>query len=321
MSEPVESRPILIGISSCLLGERVRFDGAHKCDHYVTKVLARHFQFVPVCPETEVGMAVPRNPVQLEGTPAAPRMIDIHTGVDWTARMNRYAIGRVRSRDLKNLSGFILKARSPSCGRERVQLHGKSGAMTHRGTGLFARVLKDRFPDLPIADESQLADVLRRDDVLGRVFGYDRLQRLFARPFSRNRMLAFHESHEYLLKAHNPEHYRELARLLADIKSFSPAVFKGTYRSRFMKILQYESTTRKNVGVLKQIARHLRRTLPSHENREMDQIIASYGAHKVPLVSPVTLLGDLAEKHDVDEIQEQVYLHPDPRELMLRTEA
>jgi uncharacterized protein YbgA (DUF1722 family) len=266
-------------------------------------------------------MAVPRNPVQLEGTPAAPRMIDIHTGVDWTTRMNRYAIGRVRRRDLKNLSGFILKARSPSCGRERVKLHGKSGAMTYRGSGLFARALKDRFPDLPIADESQLADVLRRDNFFGRVFGYDRLQRLFARPFSRNRMLAFHDRHEYLLKAHNPEHYRALACLVSDIRNFSPASFKKTYRSRFMRILQYESTTRKNIGVLKQIARHLKRILPPHENREVDQVIASYGAQKVPLVSPVTFLGDLAEKHDVDEIQEQVYLHPDPRELMLRTEV
>ncbi len=176
MANTKNSEEIRIGVSSCLLGERVRFDGGHKRDRDLTEVLSESVQFVPVCPEVELGMGVPRNPVRLEGSPDAPRMIDEATGIDWTDRMNQYALARVCRPDLASLSGFILKERSPSCGQELVELYERPGVMSHRGIGLFARALMDRFPRLPIEEASRLSDSRLREDFLARVTAYEHLK-------------------------------------------------------------------------------------------------------------------------------------------------
>jgi len=315
------SQPILIGVSSCLLGERVRFDGGHKRDPYIAEVLSDCFHIVPVCPEAEIGMGVPRNSVRLEGSVEAPRMIDNVASLKWTSRMNRYAVARVRRRDLASLSGFILKERSPSCGKQRVKLYEKSGVMSRRGRGLFARTLMNRFPDLPIEEEGRMADIPHRDSFIVRVFAYDRLRRLLVRRFSCGRMTAFHGAHKFLLLAHNPVQYRELTRLVDDIKSYTPADFKQSYQALFMKILKYRSTIRKNVRVLEQIAKQLESSLGPIEKPDIRQAITDYGAQVAPLVVPITLLDHLARKYEVDHVRGQVYLRPDPRELMLRNHA
>ncbi len=169
-------KPIFVGISSCLLGEPVRYDGSHKRDRYLSEELSRRVQFVPVCPETELGMGIPRNPVRLEGVPQAPRMIDPATGTDWTVRMNRYVDERVRRPDLSGLSGFILKDRSPSCGKEGVELCERPGEITCNGRGLFAQALMDRFPGLPIEEASRLTDAGQREDFITRIVAYHRQQ-------------------------------------------------------------------------------------------------------------------------------------------------
>ena len=155
---------IKVGISTCLLGQKVRFDGGHKRDRYITDVLGEYFRFVPVCPELEVGMGLPREAVRLVGDPASPRMIGNRSLQDWTDRMNTYAAKRVRQRDLTGLSGYILKKDSPSCGMARVKVYNDRGMPEKNGVGLFAQALQQQLPLLPIEEEGRLNDPRLREE-------------------------------------------------------------------------------------------------------------------------------------------------------------
>lgn len=313
-----ESANPRIGISSCLVGKKVRFDSGHKRDAYLTDILGEFVDFVLVCPEVEVGMGVPREAVRLEGSPEAPRMVGNRTGEDWTSRMNRYARRRVCTPDLADLSGFILKNRSPSCGMERVKLYLKPNSVEKKGVGLFARALMDRFPHLPVEEEGRLGDAGLRDNFIVRVFAYHRLQQLFAGRFSRGPMVAFHTAHKYLMLSHSPKQYTALGRLVARIKRIPPAEFKEQYRALFMEGLKAKATVRKNVNVLQHIAGFFRDRVPTEDRRDAAASIEDYRLGLVPLVVPVTLIGHFVRKYDIEYIRDQVYLNPHPKELMLR---
>lgn len=178
-SDEIKSQEIFIGLSSCLLGHKVRYDGDHRLNQDLIEQLGRYFTFLPVCPEIEVGMGVPRETVQLEdpeNTPTSPRMIGTDSGKDWTVRMNRFSDQRVRQKDFQNLSGFILKARSPSCGMEHVKLYDPLGRIQKTGTGLFAAALRRQYPNLPIEDEDQLANHDLREQFIKQVIAYQKLK-------------------------------------------------------------------------------------------------------------------------------------------------
>jgi len=318
MSFANPDRPIKIGISSCLLGCKVRFDAGHKRDRYITDMLGRYFEFVEVCPELEVGMGVPREAVRLEGEIDNPRMVGNKSGEDWTERMNRYAQRRVRQADFDDLCGFILKNRSPSCGMERVKVYTGTGSAERKGVGLFARALLASNPELPVEEEGRLEDAALRDNFIVRVFAYHRLQELFRQPFRRRDMIAFHAAHKYLLLAHSPKHYNELGRLVADLKTYRASEFRALYRTRFMSALSVRSTPRKNVNVLQHIAGFLKHQLRPPEKEDVHAAIKDYHAGLVPLVVPITLIRHFVKKYAVEYVLGQVYLEPHPRELMLR---
>lgn len=310
--------PIKVGLSSCLIGKKVRFDGGHKQDRFVTDLLDQFFSFKLVCPEVEVGMGVPRESVRLAGEPEAPRMLGTRTATDWTARMNRYAEARVKKNDIADLSGFILKSRSPSCGMERVKLFAKPNSVARKGVGLFARVLLTQYPDLPVEEEGRLNDPALRENFIERVFAYHRLQTLFSQPFKRGAMVRFHEQHKYQLMAHSPQHYRSLGQLVARIKSVRPSAFRVEYQSGFMAALKTKATVKKNVNVLQHIAGYLKRDISSFEKADIQRAIDDYHQQLVPLIVPITLLGHFINRHAVEYIQNQTYLNPHPKELMLR---
>jgi uncharacterized protein YbgA (DUF1722 family)/uncharacterized protein YbbK (DUF523 family) len=309
---------IRIGISSCLLGKKVRFDAGHKHDRYVTDTLGSFVKFVPVCPEIEVGMGVPREAVRLVGYPENPQMVGSRSGEDWSERMNTYALRRVKQKDLSDLSGFILKNRSPSCGMERVKVYIKPDTVERKGTGLFASALLDRFPDLPIEEEGRLIDATLRENFVERVFAYKRLQYLFAKPFARGAIVTFHANHKFLLLAHSTEYYRKLGRLVARIKQISPAQFKKEYRSLFMRTLRFKATVKKNTNVLQHVAGFLKNHLVSSEKSDLHSAIEDYHNSLVPLIVPITMLRHFISKYDVEYISNQFYLKPHPKELMLR---
>jgi uncharacterized protein YbgA (DUF1722 family)/uncharacterized protein YbbK (DUF523 family) len=318
-SDPSSSDTIFkIGVSSCLLGERVRFDGGHKRDHYLTEVLVQYFKFVPVCPELDVGMGVPRESVQLEGSPESSRMVALCSGEDWTNRMRRYSQHKVRQLARLGLCGYILKKNSPSCGMARVKVYDGSGRPSRAGRGLFAAELLDRLPLIPIEEEGRLNDLRLRENFIERVFAFDRLRQLFAPRVTRGRIVEFHSRHKYLLLAHSPQHYRELSRLVVAIKERPPAEFRDFYARQFMAALTMKTTTRKHVNVLQHIVGFLKDKLTTWEKQNVLQVIEDFRSGLLPLVVPLTLLHHLIDKHQIAFIQNQVYLAPHPKELQLR---
>ncbi len=319
MSKTHDTKKVIkVGISTCLLGQKVRFDGGHKRDRYVTDILGDYFRFVPVCPELEVGMGVPRESVRLYGDADAPLMIGNKTEADWTKRMNRYSEGRVRQPDLRRLSGYILKKDSPSCGMERVRVYNESGMVERKGVGLYARALLERYPHLPVEEEGRLNDAGLRENFIVRVFAYHRLQELERSTYSRNKYIEFHTAHKYLFLAHSPKHYKELGQLMAAIKQYPAAEFKQMYREQVMAALKVKSTTKKNTNVLHHILGFLKDRLTSEEKKDIVGVIEDYHSQLVPLVVPITLLRHYINKYDVAYIKNQVYLNPHPKELMLR---
>jgi len=309
---------IKVGISTCLLGQKVRYDGGHKHDRYITDILGPYFQFVPICPELEVGMGVPREAVRLEGSPEAPRMVGNRTGEDWTDRMNRYSERRVGRRDVAGLCGYILKKDSPSCGLERVKLYLAENNVQRITVGLYAKALRERYPHLPIEEEGRLNDPRLRENFIVRVFAYHRLQQLYGARFSRERMIAFHTTHKYLLLAHSPKHYQEMGRLVAAVKQHEPEYFRQKYLAMLMEGLGVKSTPKKNANVLLHILGFLKKQLSAEEKKDILATIEDYHHQIVPLIVPLTLVRHYVNKHDIAYIRDQIYLNPHPKELMLR---
>jgi uncharacterized protein YbgA (DUF1722 family)/uncharacterized protein YbbK (DUF523 family) len=307
----------MVGISSCLLGYKVRFDAGHKQDRYITDILAPYFQFIPVCPEVEVGMPVPREAVQLEGSPETPRMVGNKTRTDWTDRMNKYSARRLKELEKKNLSGYILKKDSPSCGMERVRVYQK-GVPSRTGRGLYGGALIRHFPLLPVEEEGRLNDAGLRENFIVRIFAYHSLQRLFSGRFSRRAVVEFHTANKYLLMAYSPKHYKILGQLVAAIKKYGPANFQEKYRRLFMEGLNLKTTVRKNVNVLHHIMGFLKTQLSAEDKKYILNVVEDYRRELVPLIVPLTLIRHYVEKHHVEYIINQTYLNPHPKELMLR---
>jgi len=306
-----------LGVSSCLLGEQVRFDGGHKHDRFLTDVLGRYVQWVPVCPELEAGMGVPREPVRLAGDHAAPRMIGTRTGTDHTTAMRRLAATRVRQLAALDLHGYVFKLGSPSCGMERVRVYGASGPPARRGRGIFAAAFMAALPLLPVEEEGRLNDPLLRESFIERVFAYRRWRTLAAAP-NRGALVAFHTAHKFQLLAHSPKHYAALGRLVADQKRARPAALVAEYGAAFMAALAVHATAAKHVNVLQHLAGFCRAHLDAADRRELAAVIADYRALLVPLVVPLTLLRHNLDRHRIAYVQGQTYLSPHPKELMLR---
>ena len=313
-----EKMRIKVGISTCLLGQRVRFDGGHKHDRYITDILGEFFEFVPVCPEVAIGMGTPREAVRLQGEVSAPRLVGVKSGRDWTNRMNTYARKRVQLFVNQPISGYILKKDSPSCGMERVRVYGNTGMPTRHGRGLYAAELLKQLPFLPVEEEGRLNDVKLRENFIVRVFAYHRLQNLFNENYSRAELVRFHTVHKYLLLAHSPERYKKLGQLVADLKKYSPAQMREAYSRMFMETLAFKTTTSKNVNVLQHILGFLKKHLTALEKQDLLNVINEYHRQMVPLIVPVTLLKHYLNKYEIIYIRDQVYLNPHPKELMLR---
>jgi uncharacterized protein YbgA (DUF1722 family)/uncharacterized protein YbbK (DUF523 family) len=308
---------IQLGISMCLLGEKVRFDAGHKRDRFLTDVLGEYFSWVPVCPELEVGMGVPREAVRLTGTPERPRMVGVKSGEDWTERMEIYSAKRVHDIVAKDLSGFIFKSDSPSCGMERVKVYAKNGIPLKNGRGLFTHVFMKESPLVPVEEEGRLNDARIRENFIVRVFSYHRYQQLI-KNYSRRALVEFHTVHKYLMLAHSRKHYEELGRIVAQQASMTPAELKLRYGALFMEGLSVMSSAKKNTNVLQHILGFLRESLAAEERNDILTTIEDYRKELIPLVVPLSLIKHYVKKHRVRYIEDQVYLNPHPKELMLR---
>jgi len=310
-----------VGVSSCLLGEAVRYDGGHKRDRFLTEELARFVEFVPVCPEAELGMGIPREAVQLVRAGGRVRMVGAKSGRDWTDAMERFAARRAHALAKLELCGYVLKKDSPSCGLERVRLRGPGGLVRRDGRGLFAAALLASDPALPVEEEGRLHDPALRESFVERVFAYRRLRSLFAGRFSLSRLVAFHTAHKLQLLAHAPAAYRSLGRLVAGAKGLPRSELRERYTRGFMAALASRATPRRHVNVLEHCLGYFRGRLDSGARAALALAIADYRAGLVPLVVPVTLLRHYVERLGVVYLAGQVYLEPHPKELMLRNHA
>jgi len=314
----LHAKRIRIGISSCLLGEEVRWDGGHKRDRFITETLGKCFEWVPVCPELEVGMGAPREPVRLTGRAESPRMLGVKSGEDWTSRMSEYSRERVRRLEEMDLCGYLLKKDSPSCGMERVKIHTGKGPPPRKGRGLFARQLMDRLPLLPVEEEGRLQEPRLRESFIVRVFAYRRWKDLEAAGRRRGDLVAFHTVHKFLLLAHSPKLYRELGRLVANARAHSAAGLRRRYGETFLRALAKPATVKGHFNVLQHLAGFLKGHLRPAERSELEELLEDYRDRRVPLIAPVTLLKHHIRRHGVAYLSEQIYLSPHPQELMLR---
>ncbi len=322
MSHPSAGRTpghgIRIGISSCLLGEEVRFDGGHKLDTLITETLGNFFQWVPVCPEMEIGLGTPRESLRLVGIAANPRLIALKSGTDHTEKMKRWGKEKLEELHALDLHGYILKKDSPSCGMERVRVYGESGMPQRNGIGLFAAALLERFPLLPGEEEGRLHDTPIRENFVERVFAYHRWKTFLAgRPRAKD-WVAYHTRQKLVLLAHDEQIYRRMGRLVARAGSGHLPGLLETYGELLMTALKVRATHRKHANVLYHLAGYLKDVLDPDDRAELLECIENYRKRLVPLVVPITLLLHHFRKHPVDWVAEQTYLNPYPSELLLR---
>ena len=313
-----EQEEIRLGISSCLLGQEVRFDGGHKHDRYLTGVLGAWVRWVPVCPEVDIGLPVPRPAIRLEGDPERPRLVEPKSGDDLTRRMMEYAGAKLAELQELELDGYVLKRASPSCGMERVKVWSAGGMPAKQGTGVFARVLLDRWPHLPVEEEGRLTDAVLRENFIERVFCRHRWRTLVRRGLSRRALVAFHTAHKFLLQSHNEAGYRRCGRLVAAAGTMPDAELFSAYEDEFHRTLATRTTTKRHANVLYHLAGFLKQALDSRDREELVALIEDYRNGLVPLVVPITLLRHHVHRHRVEYVMGQLYLEPHPKELMLR---
>ncbi|MDD5476411.1 MAG: DUF523 and DUF1722 domain-containing protein [Syntrophales bacterium] len=312
---------ISIGISACLLGKNVRFDGGHKLDRFLRDTLGRYVQYVPVCPEAESGMGIPRESMRLVGSPESPRLLTSRTGVDKTDMLVSWAKKRLHELENENLCGFIFKSDSPSSGMERVRVYDENGIPSRKGVGIFARMFMERFPLLPVEEEGRLHDSLLRENFIERMFTLKRWREARQKTSGPGALVDFHARHKLLLLSHSPKHYRAMGKLVAGLKDVPRDELYETYENMLMEAMALKSTQGKNANVLTHMMGYFKKDLSADEKKELLEIIEDYRKELVPLIVPVTLIGHYVRKYDQPYLKDQIYLNPHPLELGLRNHA
>lgn len=310
--------PLRLGISRCLLGDEVRFDGGHKRDNFLTDVFGRYVEWVPVCPEVEAGLGTPREAMRLVGDPRHPRLLTIKSGKDHTRALEAMTANRLEELGDLDLSGFVFKRGSPSCGIERVRVYTEHGMPSRNGAGVFARAFVGQFPLIPVEEEGRLCDAPLRENFIERVFCYRRYQDLIQDGVTRQSVVRFHTIHKYLLLSHSQQHYQVLGRLVGQAERHCPKELAIKYGELFMEALAVKATVRKHVNVLQHILGYFKDRLGDQEKAELLGVIGDYHHGLTPLIVPLTLIRHYVQIFDVEYIRDQVYLNPHPKELMLR---
>lgn len=312
---------IRLGVSHCLLGERVRYDGQHKLDRFITETLGRYFDFVPVCPEVECGLPVPREAMRLVGSTEAPRLMTQRTGRDLTDQMVTWAQRRVVELEGEDLCGYVFKSRSPSSGMERVKVYNGRGGLSGRAPGMFAKTFMAHFPLLPVEDEGRLHDPDLRENFIERVFTLKRYRNATRPvPFLKN-LMKFHEEHKLLIQSHSTQQAREMGNLLANAGKKQSGAACEAYERILLAALKLQATPKKNTNVLEHMLGHFKKILTHEEKSEMLEIIRRYHDGLVPLIAPITMFQHYVRKYDVPWLKDQYYLNPHPVELKLRNHA
>ena len=309
---------IKLGISTCLLGENVRYDGGHKLDRFLTDTLRQYVEYVPVCPEVECGLGVPRESMHLEGNPDSPRLVTIRTKQDMTDCMVQWAQKRVVQLEKKDLCGFIFKSDSPSSGMERIRVYNEKGIPVKKGVGIFTRIFMDHFSLLPVEDEGRLHDPELRENFIERIFTLKRWREVLGKKESRGNVVDFHTKHKLLILSHSPKYYQMMGKLVAQAKNLPLKELYREYQTLLMESLGLKTTPKKNANVLQHMMGYFKEQLSSDEKQELLEVIDLYRKEIIPLIVPITLINHYVRKYDQPYLKKQIYLNPHPLELQLR---
>lgn len=308
---------VRVGISSCLLGESVRYDSGHKHNRYITQILGRFFDFVPACPEVAIGLGVPRTPIRLQGDPGNPRAVGVTDSTfDVTAELDAYARSRVEPS--RALSAYIFKRGSPSCGMERVKVFDSNGTPSAHGAGIFAKRLMQEIPLMPFEEEGRLTDPVLRENFITRVYVYHRWQCMLEEGVTPGRLVEFHTRHKMLIRAHGEVGYRRLGLLVADAGSRDLAQLADEYLGMLMRTMRRPATRKQHSNVLSHLAGYLKRRIDSGDKAELLRLIDEYRLGRVPLIVPITMLKHHFRRCPDPYVGHQFYLEPHPEELQLR---
>jgi uncharacterized protein YbgA (DUF1722 family)/uncharacterized protein YbbK (DUF523 family) len=312
---------IRLGVSTCLLGESVRWNGGHARNRFITDTLSQFVDFVPVCPEVEAGFPIPRETFRLVGDPQSPRLTTSRTKVDHTDTMLAWARQRVSDLEKENLCGFIFKKDSPSSGLYRVKVYTDKGLPHKQGVGLFARAFTEHFPRVPVEEDGRLNDPLLRETFIEQIFTMKRWRETLSKKRRVGELVDFHTRHKLLMLAHSPTHYRLMGKLVAGGKSMPMNDLYDQYEALLVEALRLKVTVKKNLNVLYHLLGYFKKQLTADEKQELLEIIERYGKEYVPLIVPVSLINHYVRKYRQPYLQQQVYLNPHPVELKLRNHA
>jgi len=309
---------IHIGISTCLLGENVRYNGGHSLDRFLRDTLGKYVEYVPVCPEVECGFGIPRETFRLMGDPKQPRLVTSKTGVDHTDRIETWARKRAGELENENLCGFIFKSDSPSSGMERVKIYNHTGVPRKVGVGVFARIFMDHFPLTPTEEDGRFHDPVLRENFIDRIFVYRGYREIMEDRKSIRRLVDFHTRNKLMLMAHSPKYLQQMGHLVAHSEKLSNDKINRQYEKLLMEAMALKPSTAKHANVLQHAMGYFKKNLSSDEKQELLEVIDEYGRELIPLIVPVTLMNHYVRKYDQPYLKEQTYLNPQPLELQLR---
>ncbi|WP_027721664.1 YbgA family protein [Maridesulfovibrio zosterae] len=314
----ISNGKIRVGIAKCLLGENVRYDGTHKLDHYIRDTLGSYVEWVPVCPEVECGMPIPREAVRLIGDVNAPRLVGRKSGDEWTGRMQEWGIKRLKDLEKENLCGYIFKHGSPSGSMRGMKVFQENGGVLYTGVGIWARMVMDHFPMLPCEDDGRLHDSGIRENFINRLFTFSRWHLSMQDGRSPGILVDFHSRHKMLIMSHNETIYRSMGKLVATAGSADSDDLFPQYFSLLLKALSYKTTINKHVNVLTHALGYFKKDISADEKQELLEVLNQYHNGLIPLIVPITLLNHYVRKYDKEYLAMQYYLKPYPAELMLR---
>jgi uncharacterized protein YbgA (DUF1722 family)/uncharacterized protein YbbK (DUF523 family) len=310
---------VKLGISTCLLGEKVRWNAGHKLDHYLTNTLGQFVEFVPVCPEVEAGFGVPRESFRLVGDTDNPRLMTFKSKEDHTDRMQTWARRRVKELERENLCGFIFKSDSPSSGMIRVKVYNEKGMPEKKGVGMFAREFMNHFPLIPVEDDGRLHNTKIRENFIERIFTLKRWREGVAKKPNMGNLADFHTRNKLLILSHSQKHSRLMGKLVAESKRLPPKELYAEYERLLMEALILKTTVKKNNNVLQHLMGYFKKQLTADEKQELLEIFEQYRQGFSPLIVPLTLINHYVRKYDQPYLKLQTYLNPHPVELKLRT--
>lgn len=310
--------PILLGISACVLGQNVRFDSGHKASQFVNKELAPYFEFVPVCPEVGMGLPVPRPPIRLISNDERISLVETKDPTkDHTAGLLQYSEQKINQLMDMHLCGYIVCAKSPSCGMEKVKVY-KSHEAEKSGVGLYTQMLMEKMPWLPVEEDGRLNDAVLKENFITRVYCLHDFYQTLGKEPTAGKVVAFHSRYKLTLMAHHPMSYRELGRLVANVANYAPDEFIELYRLGLMQALKIRASRKNHTNVLMHLQGYFKRSLDKSQKKELSEVIHDYRKGILPLLAPITLIKHYLTLYPDSYLIQQRYLDPYPQELKLR---